>query len=387
MGHPQREQPLLLLAHQPAAVLPPGLREGGLRPAPPGPVHHVPAQRLFKSLVPPHGVVKMRDGLVQARRRVRAQLLEKMPEAAGGLIELLRPLHRLVADGIGDIVVAAPGLPLVVLEIVMPALGLDIGQGAPVGVAALRADYVPHEFGHAEDVFHHPGRILEHVGVHPLEHIGQLIRPVRAGHVYRVGFVDMPRAEGLDVPALRPEAEGVQRVLQRPAVHPVDLPPGGEDHLARLHLAARRDGTVGLDHAAQAHVGPRAHRRVVIHHRAAVDQHRPLDTGVGVDHGALHDEAARPDDRAGADDGGGVDEGGHGVPRLKQLIRPGQAHIAVAEGGDGGVEFRALGVIIAAFPRHVRPLGGVVQEHDGGVPQQAGGFLDHLAEPSGPENE
>ena len=197
----------------------------------------------------------------------------------------------------------------------------------------------------------------------------------------------MPRAEGLDVAAVVAEAEGVQGVLQLAAVHPLNGPPGGKDDLAGLHLAQRGNVAVGLHHAAQAHVGPRAHRRVVIHHRAAVDQHRPLDTGVGVDHGALHDEAARPDDRAGADDGGGVDEGGHGVPRLKQLIRPGQAHIAVAEGGDGGVEFRALGVIIAAFPRHVRPLGGVVQEHDGGVPQQAGGFLDHLAEPSGPENE
>ena len=72
-----------------------------------------------------------------------------------------------------------------------------------------------------------PG-LLEHVGVHPLHHIGQHVAALAVRHVDRVGLVDVPGAKRPHVAALVAEAEGVERILQFQAVHPVDLSAGGE---------------------------------------------------------------------------------------------------------------------------------------------------------------
>lgn len=123
---------------------------------------------------------------------------------------------------------------------------------------------------------------------------------------------------------------------------------------------------------------PWFNHRIVIHHRAAVDEGRAFHTGMGIDHRPLHDEAARPEGRAGAHHGGRMHNGRYGVPRLQQLIRPIQPHVAVPKGGHGGAVFFPLGAVIAAFPGHIRAFGRVVEKDHRPVAQHQRRFLDHL---------
>ena len=310
---------------------------------------------------------------------VAVQLLEEVAEAAGGLIELLGGLHALVAHRVGDVVVAAPGQAAGVLIIILAALGLDIAQGLPVGVAALGTDDGAQVLGDAEDVLHDLAGVLEHMGVHPLQHIAQLV-PFLAGHVDGIGLVDVARAEGLDIAALVAEAESIEGVLQLAAVHAVDDPPLGKDDLARLHLAARLDLAVGLDHAAQADVGAVAHHGVVVDDGAAVDKAALAQHRVGVHHCPLHYKAARAHHRRGADHRGGVDDGGHNKARGQQAVHPLYPQFVVSESRHRAGVFLPQGGIVHQFADHLGAFGRVVQHGD--LVKLAGAlhiFINHAA--------
>ena len=109
---------------------------------------------------------------MQFGRRIISKLLQKMTETASGLVKLFRLLHKLIALGIWNKIIASPRLSLAVLEIIGAALRLDICKRLPVRISTLTADYISQILGNAENIFHDSRRILEYITVDPLEHVG-----------------------------------------------------------------------------------------------------------------------------------------------------------------------------------------------------------------------
>ncbi len=171
MGHPQGQYPLVQQLHY-FPQHPPALKEElDVLFQPLNPPGHVLVHRAHKSVKALGAVVEIRDGDKQpVRREIRQQALE----AAKGVAHLLhlgKVFHHVKGQGVGDIGIGPPDIPLAVLEHHIVVMGADHLQRLAVGIRLVSPDAGPEVVCDGGDVSHHPPGVFEHIGVQLLQRV------------------------------------------------------------------------------------------------------------------------------------------------------------------------------------------------------------------------
>ena len=171
MSHAQRKLPALDGHHDAGHHLLPVQEEADL----PGEILHatgaVGGHRLAEGLEALPGVVEVRDGLVELRRREVEQHLLELAEGCARLTEVLRALGTVVGHGVADEIVHTPVALLFVAVHVAAVGGFDQVQRAARGILPRLRKLAAQVLRHPLHVGHDLLWLLEHVGVDLLEHV------------------------------------------------------------------------------------------------------------------------------------------------------------------------------------------------------------------------
>ena len=163
-------------------------------------------------LIPPQGVVEIRNRLIQSlSRKIRQQVLEPA-ECLAALLEQSCALHRVIADRVLYKHIGAEVVPIRCSVILGTILGLDKVQGLPVRVAAGSPNLLLQKGSDCKHILHQPVNVTKYIVIDLLQHVA-LLTALRQIGGNDIGCIDMAVAKGPAIRRLALKIKAVDHLL------------------------------------------------------------------------------------------------------------------------------------------------------------------------------